>query len=99
VSFLSIYATGWRPDPVNPTEPPPHYVLALVGAGTLALLVGVVAGFIAIFWARGVLRRIRNEPGNWDGAGRARTGFVFGLLTVLAPLLWIGVQFTRAIIR
>ncbi|MFO0837197.1 MAG: ABC transporter ATP-binding protein [Phycisphaerae bacterium] len=53
------------------------------------LLLATVVGIVAIVWGRGVLRRIRQEPGPWRGAQRARLAVALGCLGVATPLAFV----------
>ena len=47
---------------------------------------------IAIVWGRGVLKRIRQEPGDWLGRRRAVTAVVLGWVVVLFPFAQIAAR-------
>ena len=63
--------------------------------GFITLAVSVMAGFglavilgiIAIVVSRGASKRIKTEPGNWIGAGRAKLALILGILAVASPIL------------
>ncbi|RMF79378.1 MAG: hypothetical protein D6744_09205 [Planctomycetota bacterium] len=66
---------------------------------TVAVFLSFVCALIAIFWGRGVLRRIRTEPGNWAGASRARAAAYCGWATVLLPVLYVGANLAARALR
>ncbi len=70
-------------------QKPPQSAIVLAAAMAFSLLGALVAGVIAIFWGRAVLRRIRLEPGHWLGQRRARIAWWLGLGTVMTPVLLI----------
>jgi putative ABC transport system ATP-binding protein len=84
---------------IGPQNPPPPAFVVLTLAMALCLLLAVVAGFVGVFWGRAVLRRIRSVPGNWMGAGRARAAWICGLVTVLIPMVLLGVQVVACVLR
>ncbi len=76
------YAQANMPKDYTPGQklPLPLTIIALGSA--LLLLLMIVFGLVAFFYGRGVRRRIRQEPGNWLGDGRARLGGWIGLLSI-----------------
>jgi ABC-type lipoprotein export system ATPase subunit len=99
--IAGVFLTRMRVDlgQIGPKHPPPPGFAALTLLVALLLLLGVVAGFMGIFWGRAVLRRIRTVPGDWTGAGRARAAWICGLVTVLAPLALLGVNIVACVLR
>ncbi|MEP0846451.1 MAG: ABC transporter ATP-binding protein [Phycisphaerae bacterium] len=75
------------PDQLAVAAKPPTSLSVMVLATAIAMLLGIISGVVAIFWAKGVMRRIRTEPGNWLGRGRARAGGLLGWLVVGFPVL------------
>ena len=94
IAGIAASLAGWKPDPVNPKALPPPHIIALGLTFTLSIFLAIICALIAIFWGRGVLHRIRSEPGNWLGAGRARIGALCGWATVLLPILYVGLNLT-----
>jgi putative ABC transport system ATP-binding protein len=80
------------PSEFGPDNPPPLGLLVLALLWALCYLLAIVGGFIGVFWGRAVLRRIRTVPGVWIGKGRARVGWICGLVTVLIPVCLLTVN-------
>ncbi len=78
---------------------PPQSVVVLSACMALCLLGALVAGVIAIFWGRAVLRRIRLEPGHWLGRRRARVAWWLGFGTVMTPVVLIAWRILGAAVR
>ena len=47
----------------------------------------VILGIVAIVLSRGASKRMKTEPGNWIGAGRAKIALILGSVAVASPLL------------
>jgi len=85
-TLFALRRSGFDPATLKPGEPLSPVFAGWIAAFALTWLLSVIVGIIAIFWGRGVLRRIRSEPGNWLGKRRARCGLTLGLVTVLLPV-------------
>jgi putative ABC transport system ATP-binding protein len=83
VAGLLVSRMNVDPSKFGPHNPPPLELLLLTLVIALCLLLGVVAGFIGVFWGRSVIKRIRTVPGAWIGLGRARAGWICGLVAIL----------------
>jgi putative ABC transport system ATP-binding protein len=97
--MLSVAMVGFDRSEIAPDRPPPPKLAVLIFAWGLCLLLSLIAGLIGVFWGRAVLRRIRTVPGEWVGGGRARAGFVCGLVTVLVPLATLALIVVVAMVR
>jgi len=80
-----------NPEEFDPARPklPPMPVLVGSGLASLAMLIGIVFGIVAVVLARGVRRRAREEVANWQGRRRAVVGAVFGWITILVPAVLV----------
>ncbi len=84
-AVLAVLAVQDQFDRTARVQPRP--VMIAGSAAALGLVLAFVTGITAVWWGRGVLRRIQQEPGNWLGARRARAAVVLGGLAILAPFL------------
>lgn len=66
---------------------PSGEVVAATAAVTLTILTAVTLAVVTAFRARSALRRSREEPGMWTGAGRVRAARIISTLVILAPLI------------
>ncbi len=96
VCALAIRAMHLTPEML---QKPPQQVLVLSAVMAFCLLTALVAGVIAVFWGRAVLRRIRHEPGHWLGRGRARLAWWLGLGTVMTPVALIVLRVVTALAK
>jgi hypothetical protein len=99
VAGLLVSRMNIDPSKFGPQNPPPLELLVLTLVIALCLLLGVVAGFIGVFWGRSVIKRIRTVPGAWIGLGRARAGWVCGLVTLLLLVAWIVLGIGACLLR
>jgi len=91
-AFIVVMQRSFDTQQFSPEKPPPTAYLVLFLVVVLCLLLAIVAGVIGVFWGRTVLRRIRTVPGVWIGKGRARVGWICGLVTVLIPVCLLTVN-------
>jgi putative ABC transport system ATP-binding protein len=89
-----------NPEEFDPAQPklPPMPVLIGSGLASLAMLVGIVFGIVAVVLARGVRRRAREEIANWQGRRRALVGAVLGWLTIVVPVGLILIAVVKLIV-
>ncbi len=74
---------------------PPVPLVAGGFAAFLAFVIGLVLAILAIVFSRGARKRMRTEPGNWQGGRRALTGLILGWLTVAIPVVGVIVSLIR----
>lgn len=87
------------PSKISPQNPPPPAFAVLVLVLVACLLLGIVAGVVGLVWGRAVLKRIRTVPGNWIGKGRARAGWICGLVAVLIPVVVVCLNIAACVLR
>ncbi len=61
----------------------------------LAVLASVAVGILSLLVGRRTRRRMYEEPGNWRGQRRIRTGMILGGLAVILPLVLVAVSFFK----
>ena len=68
--------------------------LAVGFSAVAGFCLAIILGIVAILLSRGALKRMKTEPGDWIGKGRARAALILGSLSVVSPLL--GAMVVRA---
>lgn len=92
IGRLAARLSSFNPAGMTPEEAyqrmPKWLIFASLGAA-LVTLAGIVLGIVAIVNARRVGRRLRDEPGNWLGAGYLRIAFWLGWLALAGTVaMW-----------
>ncbi len=75
--------------PTGPQDMPRDLVMAgAIGIG--CVLVGLLAGALAVYWGSGVRRQIASSSARWRGRGRVLLGTLCGWAAILIPAGYLG---------
>jgi len=63
------------------------------------VLLGLIAGALAVWWGSGARRELRTNPSGWRGRWRIALGTLFGWAAILVPAGVLGFELYRRIQR
>ena len=98
VVLLTMHYHPQSFDPAKRQMPPVPF-LAGFFASCGAALVAFVLGILAIVFAVGARKRMRAEPGEWLGGGRALAGMILGIVSVALPVVLIVANVVAAVLK